>query len=218
MIRGGINHSTWQNCRSDHSNRFIRSYGRIKFFTAFQKPMRMLQAILLFLRNDYWDNDDSNEDDDADNQAYSHLHILPPHLFSYSVGTTPKALRGVRQVICLILELIQVLASFCGLVDVVSHNTNGVVDLSLNLSCSAGAVAALLLSTTIARDIWIVLFRHFFWMLCGERDGRGVVVAKVAKVARRRREVFRIGWSRSEEEEEEATVKFTLLELLVLLL
>ena len=74
-------------------------------------------------------NDDQSEDNNADNQAHAHLHILPPHLLADSVGTATEALSGDSQVVGLILQGIQALATLGNLVDVVSHHTNGVVDL-----------------------------------------------------------------------------------------
>ena len=74
-------------------------------------------------------NNDQNENDNADDQAHAHLHILPPHLLADSVGTATEALSGDSQVVGLILQGIQALATLGNLVDVVSHHTNGVVDL-----------------------------------------------------------------------------------------
>jgi hypothetical protein len=113
----------------------------------------------LGLRDNNGDNDNSNKDYDTEDEAQPHFHVLPPHLLSYSVCTPPEALCRVRQVICFILELVQVLSSFRGLVDVVSHDTDGVINLGLDLSCPALAIPAL---SIIARDVWIVgLFGHF---------------------------------------------------------
>ena len=49
-------------------------------------------------------NDDDEKNDDAYDYAHSHLHILPPHLLAYSVGTTTEALGGYRKVVGLVLE------------------------------------------------------------------------------------------------------------------
>ena len=38
-------------------------------------------------------DDDDEQENDADDQAHSHLHVLPPHLLSDSVGAASKALR-----------------------------------------------------------------------------------------------------------------------------
>jgi len=43
-------------------------------------------------RTSRYDNDD-DQDDNAHNQAHAHLHVLPPHLLSDSVGTSSEALR-----------------------------------------------------------------------------------------------------------------------------
>ena len=53
-----------------------------------------------------WDNNHNDEDNDADNQAYAHLHILPPHLFPHSVRTSSEALSRDGKVIGLVLERI----------------------------------------------------------------------------------------------------------------
>ena len=50
-------------------------------------------------RND----DDDKQDDDADDEAHAHLHVLPPHLLTHSVGTPAEALSRYRQVVGLVL-------------------------------------------------------------------------------------------------------------------
>lgn len=74
-------------------------------------------------------NDDNKENDDARDYTHSHLHILPPHLLAYSVGTSAEALGGYGKVVGLILKGIETLATLGHLVDVLSHYTNGVIDL-----------------------------------------------------------------------------------------
>ena len=74
-------------------------------------------------------HDNNNQKDDhANGQAYAHLHILPPHLLADSVGTATEALSGDSQVVGLILQGIQALATLGNLVDVVSHDADGAVD------------------------------------------------------------------------------------------
>lgn len=74
-------------------------------------------------------HDDQDENDDADDQPHPHLHVLPPHLLADSVGATAEALGRDGQVVGLILQGIQALATLGNFVDVLSHHTNGVVDL-----------------------------------------------------------------------------------------
>ena len=81
------------------------------------------------------DNNDEDEDDDAGNQAHSHLHILPPHLLPYSVGTATETLSGDGQVVGLVLEVVEALATLRHLVDVLSHHTHGVVNLLHGTQC-----------------------------------------------------------------------------------
>jgi hypothetical protein len=50
------------------------------------------------------DNNDSKQDDDADDEAHAHLHVLPPHLLAHAVGTPSEALGGLGEVVGLILE------------------------------------------------------------------------------------------------------------------
>jgi hypothetical protein len=66
--------------------------------------------------------------------AASRVAYLPPHSLADSVGTAAEALSRLRQVIGLVLESIKALATLRNLVNVVSHHTDGVVDL-LKRSC-----------------------------------------------------------------------------------
>ena len=75
------------------------------------------------------DDDDDEQEDDADDQAHSHLHVLPPHLLSDSVGATSEALRRDGQVVGLVLQTVEALAALRDLVDVVAHDIDGRVDL-----------------------------------------------------------------------------------------
>jgi hypothetical protein len=84
-------------------------------------------------------NDDKEKNYDANNQADAHLHVLPPHLLSHSVGAASEALSRDGEVVCLILQRVESLASLGDLVDILSHNADGIVDLlfprvSLNFS------------------------------------------------------------------------------------
>lgn len=77
-----------------------------------------------------YDNDDEQKDD-ANDDAHPHLHILPPHLLSYSVGATAEAVGLGREVVGLVLQIIQALAALRDLVDVVLHGVDGAVNLLL---------------------------------------------------------------------------------------
>lgn len=61
---------------------------------------------------------------------------LPPHRLADSVGTTTEPLGGCRQIIGLILKMVETLATLRHLVDVVAHHTNGIIDL-LKMDMSA---------------------------------------------------------------------------------
>ena len=75
------------------------------------------------------DNDDDQQDDDGHDHAYAHLDILPPHLLPHAVGSPAEALGRDGQVVSLILEGVQTLSTLRDLVDVLTHHTDGVIDL-----------------------------------------------------------------------------------------
>lgn len=75
------------------------------------------------------DNNNYQQDDDTNNQAHAHLHVLPPHLLADSVGSPAETLRRDGQVVGLVLQGIESLATLGNLVDVVTHHTDGVIDL-----------------------------------------------------------------------------------------
>jgi hypothetical protein len=81
-----------------------------------------------------WDNDDDDENDDTDDQTHAHLHVLPPHLLSHTIGASPEALRRHCQVIGLVLKGIESLASLGDFVNVLSHHTDSVVNLLSRVS------------------------------------------------------------------------------------
>jgi hypothetical protein len=96
-------------------------------------------------------DDDNQQDDDADDDADAHLHVLPPHLLAHAVGAAAETLRGRRQVVGLILQGIETVATLRGFVQVVLHLGHGAVDLLLSQSAwlaslFAGAVPRLLLA------------------------------------------------------------------------
>lgn len=73
-------------------------------------------------------DDDQKQDNDACNQAHTHLHVLPPHLLPHSVGAAAEAMGLVGQVVGLGLQMVQVLTALPDLLDVIVHDINGVVD------------------------------------------------------------------------------------------
>lgn len=72
-----------------------------------------------------WYNDDQNQDNNASNDAHSHLHVLPPHLFSDSVGATTEALGRHSQVVCLVLQLVQASTTLIGSIHIFLHGVDG---------------------------------------------------------------------------------------------
>lgn len=81
------------------------------------------------------EDDDQQQDDHTNNDADAHLHVLPPHLLSYSVGTTAETLGRLGKVVSLVLESVQAFTTLGDLVDVVAHDTDGIVDLLQNQTC-----------------------------------------------------------------------------------
>jgi len=80
-------------------------------------------------RNNSRNNNDNEQDDYSADQAHPHLHILPPHLFANSVGSTTEALSGDCKVVGLILKGIEAFTTLRDLVDILFHHTNGIIDL-----------------------------------------------------------------------------------------
>ena len=76
-----------------------------------------------------WDNDDNEKNDDTSDQTHAHLHILPPHLLANSIGTSAETLGGNSEVIGLVLQVVEILASLRDLVNVITHHANGIIDL-----------------------------------------------------------------------------------------
>lgn len=70
-------------------------------------------------------NDNNEKDDDTNDQAHSHLHVLPPHLLPDSVGTTAETLSGNGKVVGLVLQTVQVFSTLRDLVDVRAHDVDG---------------------------------------------------------------------------------------------
>lgn len=81
-------------------------------------------------RGNHTGNDNNGQQhNNTDDDTHTHLHVLPPHLLAYTVGSTAETLSRLCKVVGLILERVQALTALGYLVDVVAHNTNGVIDL-----------------------------------------------------------------------------------------
>lgn len=70
-------------------------------------------------------DDDQDQDDNAGDDAHAHLHVLPPHLLPDTVGAPTETLSRHGQVVCLVLQIVDALATLVGHVDVVPHGVNG---------------------------------------------------------------------------------------------
>lgn len=70
-------------------------------------------------------DDDQDQDNDAGNDAHAHLHVLPPHLLADTVGAPTETLGRNGQVVCLVLQIVDSLATLVGHVDVVPHGVDG---------------------------------------------------------------------------------------------
>ena len=73
-------------------------------------------------------NNDHQQDDDTNDNAHPHLHILPPHLLSHAVGAASEAIRLGSESIGLVLQAVEALAAFGSFVDVALHLVDCVVD------------------------------------------------------------------------------------------
>jgi len=56
------------------------------------KKLRQTCDGLLVLCSDGNDDDDENNGDNGTNNAHPHLHVLPPHGFSYAIRTPSETL------------------------------------------------------------------------------------------------------------------------------
>lgn len=63
-------------------------------------------------------NDNNEEDDNADDDAHSHLHVLPPHLFSDFVRPSSKILCRTGEIVGLVLQGIEVFTTLAYSMDV----------------------------------------------------------------------------------------------------
>lgn len=133
----------------------------------------LVNVTLVGTRNDHRHNDDHQQDDDSDDYAHAHLHVLPPHLLPDPVGSTTEALGGLRQVIGLILEAVKSRTAVGDLVDVLAHNSNGIIDLLLDSCSSLVTGRALGVARAGTGDVRIVgLVGHGYVRCVRELDGR----------------------------------------------
>src|SRR3954462_6008993 len=84
-------------------------------------------------------NNDNKQDDDADDEAHAHLHVLPPHLLAHAVGPPSQALGRLAEVVRLVLQRVQACSSLRGFVDVGAHDADGAVDFLVNESVNGSA-------------------------------------------------------------------------------
>jgi len=75
------------------------------------------------------DNDDQQQHDYAHDDPDPHLHILPPHLLADTIGATTEALRGLVEILGLVLELVDMFAALGDGFEILFHDIDGVVDL-----------------------------------------------------------------------------------------
>jgi len=115
------------------------------------------------LNDGHNDDEDNDQDDDADDDA--HLHIFPPHIFAYTVCSTPEPLSRYSEVVCFVLQSLQPLSSLSDLCDIFSHYTDRIVNLGLD--CSRLWVSLTWSGNrgwrgAIPGKVGIVRFRHYF--------------------------------------------------------
>jgi len=84
-------------------------------------------------RSNRYDNQ-QKQHNDPDNDPDPHLDILPPHLLSDTIGAAAEALRGLVQILGLVLQLVDVLAALGDRFEILLHDVDGIVDLRLNSS------------------------------------------------------------------------------------
>ena len=92
-----------------------------------------LKTLLLRERHCNRYDNHHQDDDDPNNKTNAHLKILPPHVLSHPVSSPTEALSGDGQVVRFVFYGVQALTSFGDLIDIVPHNTHGIIDL-LNVS------------------------------------------------------------------------------------
>ena len=77
------------------------------------------------------DDDDQQKHNYAHNDPDPHLHILPPHLLTDSVGAATEALGGLVEILGFVLQLVDVLAALGYGFEVLFHDIDCVIDLLL---------------------------------------------------------------------------------------
>jgi len=135
-----------------------------------KKPNLPHTPRLLFLGDNDRDDDNHQKNDDANDYAHAHLHVLPPHLLSDPIGPAAETQSRHSKIVSLILEAVQSGTTVSDLIDVLPHDSDGIVDLRLNSrSPLVSGTSRLSLTTarsTTAGDIRIVrLVRHYEFCL-----------------------------------------------------
>jgi len=130
---------------------------------------------LFGLADNDWDDDNHQKNDDANDYAHAHLHILPPHLLSDPVGPAAETQSRHRKIVGLILKTVQPSATVSDLIDVLPHDSDGIIDLRLNSRSplvSGTSSLPLTATSTTAGNVRIVrLIRHYGF--CGKRAWLG---------------------------------------------
>ena len=110
------------------------------------------------------DGDNNDHDDNGNGSAddKTHLHVLPPHVLSHSVGSTTEALGGDGKVIGLILQRIQSFSTLGHLSDVFSHDPDCVINLLLDRSRFLVPLAGTSSSASaVAGNVGVVRLGHY---------------------------------------------------------
>lgn len=104
-------------------------------------------------------HDDDYQNNNTDNQADSHLGVLPPHALADSVGTALELARGLCKLVGLVLQTVESLASVGHGLDVLVHDVDRVVQLALdvgNAGVGAAATSVSGVALAAAGEVWII--------------------------------------------------------------
>jgi len=123
--------------------------------------------VIILCLDDRYDDDDQQEDNTQCHDG-GPLGILPPHLLANAVGTLAERLRRDGQVIRLVLKRVEVFSTLSNFGDIISHDTDSVVDLTLDC-CRLGVAACLGSSArrgATAGQVRVIGFGHIFDLGC----------------------------------------------------
>lgn len=76
-----------------------------------------------------WHNNNNQNNDDTQDDAQPHLHVLPPHVLTHTVGAPAEALGTDGKVIGFVFNRVQSFTTLGDFIDIVPHDTDSVVDL-----------------------------------------------------------------------------------------